>query len=241
MGQHRLGRFGVPARGYCGWLLTTPRFLAEHDQLFSTWQDAIFIHWLPSSQWFNSHHVLQADESFDPAPPEGFVEAFSSFCRRWRLSYLEAPYLPCPLVPQVPAPLPKRNHPTTGVTFYLPDTFPIPSRDELREMLEDALRGGERLDHLAEWQDKVRSDKRSKNAIERYGRLFVLQHLWFVLHYRHAEALRGKVGRLKRVLAHYLLGDPISGDDTIHKDLQFIRRRLGDNWYRVDSEAASSN
>jgi hypothetical protein len=117
-----------------------------------------------------------------------------------------------------------------GVTLFLPDTFPVPGRDRLRAMLEEAVRGGQPSAHLVEWSALVQSESKAKRAIDRFGRLFVLQHYIVVLLLRHPAAFRGQLGRLEKVLARYLLGDRPAGVDTIHKDLVFIRRRLGPDW-----------
>jgi hypothetical protein len=127
-------RFRGPARGYCGWLLTNPLFLAEHDQLLGRWADEVFDHWLPPLAG-----SLPRGPS-DAAPPDMAAD-FAAFHARWRLAGLAAPYLPLPLAPQVPALGRRDPGPTGGVTIFLPDTFPVPSRDELRDAIEDALRG----------------------------------------------------------------------------------------------------
>jgi hypothetical protein len=223
-------RFHGPTVGYCGWLLTNPDFLAEHDALLDRWLGHLFHHPIPGPADIQ-RLVFPANGELPVAPsPAAFVADFAGFYDRWRLTGLAAPYLPCPAVPQIPAPVPARNRPPTGMTFFLPDTFPVPSREELRNLLEGALRGGEPPAHLAEWRDLVRGDKRSKNAIARYGRLFLLQHLMAVLFFRHGPALRRKHGRVEQALARYLLGDRTGGEETVHKDVGFIRDRLGPDW-----------
>jgi hypothetical protein len=154
------------------------------------------------------------------------VGDFAAFHARWRLAGLAAPYLPLPLAPQVPAPGRAGPQPVGGITIFLPDTFPVPSREELRDTIEDALRGGPGPAHLAEWHALVRADNKAKNSIDRYGRLFTLQHLMPVLPARHGPALRRKAGPLIHALARYLCGEHLGADGTIRKDLTFIRKRL---------------
>ncbi len=231
-------RFRGPTVGYCGWLLTNPDFLTEHDALLDRWLGHLFHHPIPGPADIQ-RRVLPANGELPVAPsPAAFVADFAGFYDRWRLTGLAAPYPPSPAVPQVPAPIPARNQPRTGVTFFLPDTFPVPSREQLRDLLEDALRGGQTPEHLAEWRDLVRGDQRSKNAIARYGWLFVLQHLMTVLYFRHGSALHRKSGSVERILAQYLIGDRPGGEDTIHKDLGFIRRRLGSDWLAAGEPVA---
>ena len=69
-----------------------------------------------------------------------FGEAFDAFFVRWRLSGLAAaPYLPVPMQPlfggELPLPILGQLLATRGL-FFIPDTFPIPSRDQFRKLLE---------------------------------------------------------------------------------------------------------
>lgn len=231
----RSARFHVPARGYCGWLLTNQQFLTEHDELLKRWRGHLFHYGLPGSSVFIQRHPRQDSGACETIASSELLNDFSIFYLRWRLRFLEAPYLPIPAVPQVPTPLPARNSSEIGTTLFLPDTFPVPSRDELREMMEDALRGGARQEHLSEWHALVRSDNKSKTGIARFGRIFVLQHYWSVLHHRHQQSLKRKEGELKLVMARYLFDDAFSEKDaTIHQDLLSIRDRLGAGWHLTD-------
>jgi hypothetical protein len=239
LGDDRLARFRLPARGYCGWLLTNPTFLAEHDCLLARWQGQIYHYWLPASG--DPARAAPPAALLAARLPAEMVADFAGFYVRWRLSNLAGPYLPSPAAPQVPAPLPALNSPLTGATFFLPDTIPIPSREQLRDMLEDALRGGAPAEHLAEWHGQVRSDNRAKNAIDRYARLFVLQHLVAVLYARHEGSLAGNRGRLERALGRYFFGDKLAAADTVHKDLVFIRDRLGADWCTAGSPAVGGD
>ncbi len=103
----------------------------------------------------------------------------------------------------------------------------MPSRDKLREILEEALRNPRGPDHLAEWFAIVHSDNVAKNQIPRYGRLFELQHYMRALYARHAAALERKKSSLVLALSAYL---GVS-DDTIERDLNFIAGRLGPDWH----------
>lgn len=231
--EGRSNRFRMPCRGYCGWLMTNPLFLNEHDEILSRWSGDIYQRGIPGSSRF---YLMQQQNEPDVANPTAsgeFVNDFRAFYQRWRLTCLEAPYLPSPLTPQVPAPLPSKNNPLTGTTLFLPDTFPVPSRDELRDMLEESLRAGKKEDHLQEWHEKVRSDKTSKNSFDRFARLFALQHYWMVMHYRHGPLFKGNIGKLERVMERFLTDDELAESSSIHDDLIFIRKRLGADWFEA--------
>jgi hypothetical protein len=216
------------ARGYLGWLLTNPRFLDEHDTLLNS-EARIIERW--------------AMENFGmPTPPVGFGTAtraeksqftaanprFVEFYCRWRLQKLAAPYLPVPLQPLLAGRLPEAilaRYLQTGGLFVVPDTFPVPSRDEFRGMLDNALHGSP-PEHLAEWMTIIAGNNTAKQAILRFARVFELQHFWRVLHHRHRSVLRRQTTMLKRVFALFLQ----TGERSIHQDLIEIRRRLGANW-----------
>ena len=111
--------------------------------------------------------------------------------------------------------------------FCLPDTFPIPSRDELRNLLEGAIHGGDKPTHLTEWMEFIAKDNMAKSPIARFGRLFEFQHYYRILHHRYAGALYGKAKVVKQALAHVLK----ASEKTIVGDLGFVRKRLGKDWF----------
>jgi hypothetical protein len=227
--NRRLEAFRASARAYCGWLLTNPEFLREHDEILSRWAGIIRTQGLP--EWIRLHTERV---QFGVFAPEGSVPAdmateFTTWLLRWRLAGLTAPYLPRPLMPQAPAPAALRNPAAGGATLFLPDTFPVPGRDELRHLMEDILRGTP-SPHLTEWHTLVGADNRAKGRLDRYARLFVLQHYWAVLHHRYGSILRRRVTVLKAAFARFLVGSHPGGVDTVHKDLLFISRRLGAKW-----------
>jgi hypothetical protein len=112
-----------------------------------------------------------------------------------------------------------------GGLFNLPDTFPIPSRDELREILESSVRT-EKPEHLEEWTQITGKGNPAKNKIERFSRLFELRHYWEVIHERHGSRLYRNLNGLQKVLAEYLK----TSIDSIKRDLILLRARLGKNW-----------
>jgi hypothetical protein len=226
--EAKLSGLATVARGYLGWLLTNPRFLEEHDALLSEQLSVV-------DRWGTADFGL-------PCPPTGFDSAtederaafattnvrFVEFLCRWRLQSLAAPYLPVPLQPLMAGRLPQSilgQYLQTGGLFVVPDTFPVPSRDEFRSMLDQALHGSP-PDHLTEWMTIIARNNTAKQAIPRFARIFALQHFWRVLHHRHRLALRRKTTILQRVFASFFK----TTERTIFQDLIEIRRRLGAGW-----------
>lgn len=239
-GAERLERFAFVSRAYAGWLVTNPEFRKEHDLLFSTWDDKIAEHGIPTPVPA-SRDIRQHPGETDASSPKGYevqeadartrdcLASFENFLIRWRLTNLAAPYLPVPLQPQLPvanlhAVLGHMRH--GGEVFYLPDTFPVFSRDELRNILEDALRGGTVPQHLAEWTEIVAADNAAKTSMVRFARWFELQHYWGALFERHRQSLVGQKGRVEEAMAAFLDVSP----DSIHRDIRDISTRLGPNW-----------
>lgn len=226
--EHRLAGLAQTARGYLGWLLLNPLFLDEHDELVSSCEHVIVRHGVA--------------EFGLPTPPPGFEdlptaaqaefraadERFGEFFCRWRLQGLAAPYLPIPLQPLFASRLPAvalHRHLQTGGLFVVPDTFPVPSRGEFREMLDDTLHGSPPA-HLADWMKTIAAGNTGKQTIARYGRLFEFQHYWRVLHHRHRKTFRRRGAVLKDALAAFMQVQV----KTIDRDLHEIRKCLGKSW-----------
>ena len=156
--------------------------------------------------------------------------AFEEFFIRWRLEGMPAPFVPQPMGVHLPVVdlRPVLGHMRQGgTTFYIPDICPIPSRDKLREILEEALRDRNAPDYLAEWFEIVHSDNVAKNQIPRYARIFEVQHYLRALYARHAVALERK----KSAIVLAISEDLKVSDDSIERDLSFIADRLGSEWY----------
>jgi hypothetical protein len=113
------------------------------------------------------------------------------------------------------------------LTGAFPDICPVPSRDKLREILEEALRERSAPDYLSEWFEIVHSDNVAKNQIPRYARIFEVQHYLRALYARHAAALERKKSAIALAISEYLT----VSDDSIERDLSFIADRLGPDWY----------
>lgn len=220
-------------RGYAGWLVTNRRFLDEQDKLLADHGEAIAqrgtadagIRISPPAELAGS---LGGDPDANPAWHD-FCTACEAFLLRWRLQSLAAPYLPVPLQPLMAGMAPwtvVQRLMQVGGLFFLPDTIPLPSRDQLRGMLEHALHRGEQPEHLAEWLHIIRSDNTARNQMDKYARLFEIQHYWRILHARYASALQGNLGRVESALAEAF---GVS-KETMKADVATIRRRLGTDW-----------
>jgi hypothetical protein len=217
-------------RGYAGWLLTNRQFLDEHDGLLARHVETV-------RQWgthlagiaMPTGQLLPGTDPNEDPRWQQFNTECEPFLGRWRLQCLAGPYLPAPLQALMAGAFPwtvVQQLMRTGGVFFLPDTMPIPSRDELRGMLDHALHRGEQPEHLTDWFHIIRASSGARNQLDRFARLFEIQHYWRILHQRHAAALAGNIGRIEAAVSQYF---GIS-EATIHADLIEIRRRLGDHW-----------
>jgi hypothetical protein len=217
-------------RGYAGWLLTSPQFLDEHDSLLADHAEAVRRWGTHLAGVFVPRDMLLP--CLDPtgdAAWQSFNTACNAFFARWRLRSLAGPYLPVPLEALMAGLFPwtvVEQLMRAGGVFFLPDTMPIPSRDQLRGLLDHALHRGEQPAHLAEWLALVRSDNSARNQLDRLGRLFEVQHYFRILRQRHRNAFEGNVGRIEVALSQFFN----NSESTVHADLIEIRRRLGNTW-----------
>ena len=221
------------SRGYCGWLMTNRQFLDEHDALLTRhaetvrrWGTRHSATFLPAA--YRVTLIPGTDPNHDPLWPK-FVHDCDQFLLRWRLSGLAGPCLPIPAEPLMAGVFPAavvQQLMDSGGVFYIPDTMPIPSRDQLRGMLDDALHSGGKPDHLAEWMEIVRAGNMARNQMDPFVRHFELQHYWRILHQRHASAVHRNVGKLEAAFAKILA----VGTQQIHSDLIAVRKRLGSDW-----------
>ena len=216
------------AKGFTGWLMTTPQFLTEQDELVRLHRKSIAKWGMPSLGRAVMRVTERAKKASVPRGLRAFCNSCEAFLLRWRLSELAAPDLPVPLQPMTPVPAPifamgPMN--TVGGIFYFPDTFPIPSRDVLRGVLDDALRNHP-PEHLASWTALIARGNSAKNQIARFGRLFEIQHYCRILQERHRIALHRNLGKLEGALADYF---GVSAK-AIRADFQFLRKRLGPDW-----------
>ena len=227
--NERIGRFWMQSRSYLGWLLSNRQFINEHDGLVNEWGSEI-------RKWrFPNRGVLavpdtQIRDAIHEIRIQQFDAAFEKFFIRWRLQGLVAPYVPVPLSPLfaggVPASMLHLLE-NTGAVFYIPDTFPVPSRDQLLGMLDDALHAGQAPEHLDEWMQIVRRDNSAKAELQTWSRLFEVQHYWRILKQRHSSALTGNAGKTQEAIAEFL-GE--GNEQPIKRALQRMRDNLGTEW-----------
>jgi len=217
-------------RGYCGWLMTNDVFLREHRAIFGSWKEETSQNGIPVMGPVVSDAQEFSGVQDDKGDKAEFVRQFEDFFARWRLEGMPAPFVPQPMGPHLPVADLRRvlgHMHSGGTTFFFPDICSVPSRDNLREILEQTLRDVSAPDYLKEWFDIVHSGNVAKNQILRYARIFELQHYMRVLHARHANGLRRKKTALKTVFAEFL---DVS-DDSIERDLSRIESRLGPDWH----------
>ncbi len=208
------GWYNDMARGYAGWLTCQRSFCEERAGALANNLNVISL--LPNKE---------ADASGDELPGDA-----RDFLVRWRLQSLAGPFLPVPLQPMLAGHFPLtmlRLMQDSGGLFFLPDTFPIPSRDELRKTLAEAVSTGAN-EHLKEWLAITASKNPAKNKITRFSRLLDVQRYWQILHDRHPQRMHGAIGKLQIALAKHL---GVS-QDSLKRDLRFLYGQLGDPWRR---------
>ena len=233
-GDRRLAWATNAGSAYCGWLLSNPQFLEEHDALFENRMFVCREHGIPKRQLTN---LSDLPEEYKPyfQPPDSFGAAaakdFSTFFDRWRLQGMAAPYLPEPLSARLPViglALVTNQMLAGGRVFYLPDILPVLGNNDLRLILEDILRSRTAPEHLAGWMRIVRASNSAKNQMVALARRFQLDHFWRVLHLRHAAALDRQIQRLEYAFAAFL-GVNVS---SVHHYLGQIAKARGADWYR---------
>lgn len=199
-------------RGYVGWLNSNSVFRRERDEVFA-----------------DGPRVVSLTPDFNAeASGEALPQNVQDFLVRWRLLGMAGPRLPIPMRPMLGGSFPTsilRQLMAAGGLFNLPDIYPIPSRDLLRAMLEDAVRTA-KPEHLGEWMKITQSNNLTKTSIARLSRVLEVQHYWELLFERHEAGMAGQITRLHDALADFLN----TTADNIKKDLQFLRRQLGKAW-----------
>ena len=227
--NHRIETLGIPGRGYVGWLLTNPVFLDEHDDLFRRSRDDIRKHGIPKPMMAKPVFGRTRKGAAGRSDREPFILEFRDFCHRWRLQTFAGPYLPLPNEPQIPDLLfrPEGLAAAKGTTTNsIPDIFPVGDRGELQSAVDDAVHGGERPSHLADWYAIIDSANSAKNPIIRYVRLFRFQHFVCVWYSRHARALYRKKTHMLDALAEFFN----VSKDTIKSDWKFLDDNVGKDW-----------
>jgi hypothetical protein len=200
------------ARGYVGWLNSNAFFRRERDEIFAA----------------SPRVVSLTPDTNAEASGESLPQKVQDFLIRWRLLGMAGPRLPISMRPMLSGEFPTsilRQLMAAGGLFNLPDIYPIPSRDLLRAMLEEAVRTA-KPEHLREWMKITQSNNLTKTSIARLSRELEVQHYWELLFERHEAGVAGQITRLHDALADFLS----TTADNIKKDLQFLRRQLGKAW-----------
>ena len=109
------------------------------------------------------------------------------------------------------------------VTIRIPRHHPLPGEEELRRRLAESIEGREDA-HLHDWERLSAAGNTGKGGLQRYTRLFALQHYWRVLHRHHSRAVHRRQVGVKAALAEFFSVQP----STIHSDLLLCRRQLGE-------------
>ena len=205
-------------RGYAGWLMTNTDYRSELKALESRWQTMITKHGLPAVglTWMAATtRPGKARSSHDR-----YLCDLADFCVRWRLQGLVSLELPVPLGPHVPIAEPKlllNQMRTGGFSMFLPDTFPVPSREQLREIgLE--IQAQRLPGHLAGWGGIVRREHGNTAGIERYGHILAIQHYWSILKTRHDGVFKGNVRHIDEALGAFL--------GTSSENVRKLRRQI---------------
>lgn len=208
----RLMWMNTIGRGYAGWLNSNSVFRRERDEVFAAGPRVV---------------SLTPDSNVE-ASGESLPQNVQDFLVRWRLLGMAGPRLPIPMQPLLGGNFPTsilRQLMAAGGVFNLPDIYPIPSRDLLRAMLEDAVRTA-KPEHLREWMKITQSNNLTKTSIARLSRVLEVQHYWELLFERHEAGVAGQITWLHDALADFLS----TTADSVKKDLQFLRRQLGKAW-----------
>lgn len=227
-------------RGYQGWLMSNPQFLEELDRLLLDHGPEIEDNQFDAQAWHVQLEIVwMSNQNTGPAPLPQSLTTFQAFLSRWRLARLAGPSYPIPLGPLASGLIPKsmfHQLQSSGGMFFLPDTIPIPSRDELRSLITGALSAEEDISHLADWRELIDSSKPNKSAIDQYTRRFQVQHLWRILRERHPNIFSGNRGKLQELFASALN----TGVNSIKEDFRALNRSLGDRWEEREFQLPSN-
>lgn len=210
-------------RGYAGWLVTNSTYRSELEELIERWRRQIAQHRLPAAglTWM----AASAPRRKLRAKRDKYLRALADFCVRWRLQGLASLDLPTPLGPHIPVAEPYlllRHMRVGGFAMFLPDTFPVPSREGLRDagMVIQAQRTPE---HLADWVNIVRREGNPAGGISRYGHVLAIWYCRTVLKSRHPTLLGKNTSAIDAAMADCLA---VSAD-YVRKLRGLIRKRLG--------------
>jgi hypothetical protein len=219
-------------RAYAGWLATNPTFLQEHAALVNAISSRFEPgNWPVRTAATDPGRAAQADWNVESEPSvRDATRLLDTLCSRWRLQQIKAPFLLEPIGQQFPSLLPELSGQQANAAGYkviaIPDTMPLPSESDLRDMIQQAVQQRD-PEHLRDWSEMIDNSNEGKRALERYARIFSLQHYYRLVWNRHSDALHRQKSQLCTAFAAYF---GVS-DDSIRRDLQLISERLGEEWW----------
>lgn len=154
--DERVERARDVCRAYNGWLALNPQFADEQAAFFARWGAMARRVGLDAPTPGAEDRARQSMADY-----AAFADHRDRLLRRWELAGLAGPFLPDPPRPHAPlaggvdAVLPD---PRLGTTFFFPRIFPLPDRQELSRMVDDAMARHRLPPHLKGWSDLIATD-----------------------------------------------------------------------------------
>ncbi|GJM24712.1 MAG: hypothetical protein DHS20C16_11270 [Phycisphaerae bacterium] len=195
-------------RGYTGWLITNPRYLAERDRLLNKWKRQIAVDGIPrhGTAWLRNADKSSSVRQIQKGRRLECLNDFTGFYRRWRLQHLITNDLPVPLSSKV------TDHGVLegsalmdggGVSMWQPDTLPISPGDQLNVMLNDMRINGNN-EHLDEWINDCSKTGSNNHTIKRYCAVLTVRFYWNLLQARHPDVFNRRKGKVIAAFGDYL-------------------------------------
>lgn len=213
-------------RNYAGWLMVNRTYIDERDKYCARWAQRISEFGLPVVGLGLSAPLRRPALGKLTHNPQlkAFVEEFAEFCGRWRLNGLTTPELPVPLSPQLGVPATDKLPPAlldTAELTWKPSIFPASFGRDID--FDERRRRRTETAHLTDWLALTGPERSNDQQMDRYGRIFRLQHFWRVLAQRHPNLLQHRT-KLAAAFAEFLGGVSLR---TIQSDLQDISSQVG--------------
>ena len=157
------------SRAYNGWLILNSEFLKEHAQILARWGREARRFGLKAPTPHSDDKVHQTIPTYAQ-----FTSDRDKFVSRWQLTVLAGSYLPTPA--QAHAPLAggatgTLPDPSLGTTFFFPTIAPLPDRQELFKMIEEAIQRHRLPKHLDDWSQLMATDNGRGKSITRLARI----------------------------------------------------------------------
>ena len=194
---NRTDGISLKLRGYVGWLVTEPTFMANRDELRQRWESLpeeirpLF----PLQRTIARPSAGPVEEGVDRRPDDCRLQ-LDEFLDRWGLTGLETWDLPCPQGPLLPAAMAATSPamPHHGVHLVLPLHYPLTSDDELIRLIRTEQR------RLAS-SNGLDSTLASLEHHEVYAQMISVQHLEHAVRSRYVGKQSGFVGAIENAMA----------------------------------------